>query len=302
MKLHLPARQPFNFHSAVHSHGWYQLAPLHFDIERQILYRIERLEAGRAIELTVCADGDGVLVETPGRLTKLEQREVAARVAWMLMLDADFAEFYALADREPKLRHCRAKAQGRYLRSPALWEDVVKVMMTTNIQWGGTKRLVSALVEKYGEPLARDPARKAFPTAQAIARSRETTLRKLGLGYRAPYLLQLARQVASGAVDLDALAAPSRPTEAVRKDLIGLPGIGPYAAATLLAILGRYDFIGVDSEAMKLVSTGFYDGEPVGAKQIEAVFGRWGKYKMLAYWFWDWSGQQQTPMEAYEQK
>lgn len=85
----------------------------------------------------------------------------------------------------------------------------------------------------------------------------------------------------------------------MRRDLLALPGIGPYAAATLLGILGRYDFIGVDTEAISAVSKAFYDGQPIGAKEIEAVFARWGKFKSLAYWFWDWNGQQQSPMEAW---
>ena len=126
------------------------------------------------------------------------------------------------------------------------------------------------------------------------------TLRSLGLGYRAPYLLQFSRDVAAGRVDLAGLNDPTTPTVDVRHDLLALPGIGPYAAATLLGLLGRYDFIGVDSEAVSNVSKAFYGGESVGAREIEAAFAKWGSYKSLAYWFWDWKGQQQAPMVAYE--
>jgi hypothetical protein len=51
---------------------------------------------------------------------------------------------------------------------------------------------------------------------------------------------------------------------------------------------------------VSLVSKHFYGGGPVGEKEIEAIFGRWGKFKALAYWFWDWRGMQQAPMEAWE--
>src|SRR5439155_15715725 len=142
----------------------------------------------------------------------------------------------------------------------------VKVMLNTNIQMSRTKRLAAALVKRYDEPLAGDPARRAFPEAEAIAGSREATLRGLGLGYRTPYLLQLARGVASGAIHLDGLNDPARATADVRQDLLRLPGIGPYAAAILLGMLRRYDFIGVDSQAVSNVSKGFYGGKPVGPK------------------------------------
>jgi 3-methyladenine DNA glycosylase/8-oxoguanine DNA glycosylase len=302
MVITLPAAAPFRFESVVQSHGWYQLAPFTWDERARALARVERLSSGRVVVMTMRAAAGGLHVAVPGRLPKSEASEIARKAAWMFMLDADFDAFYALADGEPRLAHCRSQAHGRLLRSSSLFEDVVKVMLTTNIQWSGTKRLAAALATRYGEPLDVDPAQRAFPEADVIARSRESTLRGLGLGYRAPYLLQLARGVASGATDLVSLNDPARATADVRRDLQRLPGIGPYAAAILLGILRRYDFIGVDSQALSNVSKGFYGGKPVGPKEVETVFGRWGPYRSLAYWFWDWEGQQQSPMEAYESR
>jgi 3-methyladenine DNA glycosylase/8-oxoguanine DNA glycosylase len=298
--LSLPARPPFQFRSVVHSHGWYQLAPFAWDEEAETLSVITRLDHGRVTALAVRAEGEGVVVEYRPRLNRRDTEELAGRVQRMLMLDADFAEFYRLVAGEPRLAHIRARASGRMLRSPTLFEDVVKVMLTTNIQWAGTKRLAVALVDHFGERCDGKDGRRAFPTADRIARSRESALRKLGLGYRSPYLLALAREVASGRVNLETMTAPARATEDVRRDLLALPGIGPYAAATLLSLVGRYDYIGVDSEALSSVSQHFYEGGPIGAKDVNAVFEKWGKYKALAYWFWDFDGQQQLPMEAWE--
>jgi 3-methyladenine DNA glycosylase/8-oxoguanine DNA glycosylase len=106
--------------------------------------------------------------------------------------------------------------------------------------------------------------------------------------------------VNAGKVDLEALKYCVEPTNDLRLRLLQLPGIGPYAAASLLGLLERHDFIGVDSEAVKSVSQGFFGGHAVGEKAVNAVFARFGKYKSLAYWFWDWDGQQQAPMDAWE--
>jgi len=298
--LRLSAHPPFQLRSVIRSHGWYQLAPFEWNDASGVFRTIERLRGGRVATLEIMGQTKSLAVTARPKLTRREEEEVATKVTWMFGLDADFSEFYALADAEPRLAHCRKNAYGRLLRSSSLFDDVVKVLMTTNIQWGGTKRLVSALVDYFGEPLPRDGARRAFPTAGRIARSREATLRKLGLGYRAPYLLKLARGVASGQYDLEALTDQTRSTEEVRRDLLALPGIGPYAAATLLGILGRYDYIGVDTEAVSAVSKGFYGGKPIGEKEVNAAFAKWGQYKALAYWFWDFSGQQRSPMDAWE--
>ncbi len=291
MRLILPARQPFNFERVIHSHGWVQLAPNVWDEAAQTLSRPDELSIGRVVALTFAAAPEGLAVDIPGRLTKREAAEVAARAGYMFNLDADYSAFYAMARHEPRLGHVEAHGVGRLLRSPTFWEDIVRTLMTTNIQWSGTRRLTAALVRRYGKPLdgsATTLRPRAFPTPQTLARTRETTLRGLGLGYRAPYLLELARRVASGRIDLAALQDPARPTDELRRDLLALPGIGPYAAHTLLNCLGRHDYIGVDTEAVAAVSQHFFDGRKVGAAEINAVFEKWGPYKALAFWFWNY--------------
>ena len=62
-----------------------------------------------------------------------------------------------------------------------------------------------------------------------------------------------------------------------------------YFAANLLMLLGRYDFVPVDSWALKLVSHEWYGGESVGRGEVEGAFERWGEWQGLAYWLWDWS-------------
>lgn len=292
----LRARLPFNFHSVVQSHGWYQLDPFEWHESTHELRRIEQLDGGRVLLLTMRGNRRQVEIEVLERLSVSEQSELAQKVAWMFSLDRDLKEFYALAESEPRLAHVPHAAHGRFLRSPTVWEDIVKVMMTTNIQWGGTKRLVHVLVEYFGAPLEshrRDSKSKAFPPPQRIARTRESTLRNLGIGYRSSYLLQIARLVADGKFDLESLRDLKRPTDEIFHSLRELPGIGPYAAATILTLLGRFEYLGVDSEALSLVSKGFYGGKPVTEKEVHATFAKWGKYKSLAYWFWDWDAQTQ---------
>jgi 3-methyladenine DNA glycosylase/8-oxoguanine DNA glycosylase len=150
--------------------------------------------------------------------------------------------------------------------------------------------MADALVSQFGDPLPTDPTRHAFPNPEQLAATDEETLRsKARLGYRAPYVLGLARSVASDTLDLEALKAVDIPIAQLRKHLLAVKGVGGYAAANLLMLLGRYDFVPVDSWALKMVSHEWYNGRPVKQVQVEAAFERWGEWKGLAYWFWDWS-------------
>ena len=139
------------------------------------------------------------------------------------------------------------------LRSPTLFEDVVRTILTTNTLWAATKRMCLNLVEQFGQPLETQagedfaavlhPLQRAFPTPERLAATDEAALREqTRLGYRAPYILALAREVASGALDLEALKHSHLPTPELRKRLLAIKGIGGYAVAVLLMILGRYDF------------------------------------------------------------
>ena len=293
MKFTLSARPPFNFTSVINSHGWLQLAPFSYDEHTNTLSYVLRLSNERVIELHLRDATDGVSVETE-KLDKAERREVADKVTWMFGLDMDFSLFYAASRAEPKLSRAKKLAHGRVLRSPTLFEDVIKTILTTNTLWAATKNMTRKLVDELGALLApradEVPIKRAFPTPQAIAASGPEFLKeKIRVGYRAPAIHQLAVRVASGKFDLEALKTSEWPTLELRKELLSLNGVGPYAAANLLMLLGRHDFIPIDSYALKMVSNEWYRGEPITPKEVEKRFEKWGEFKGLAFWFWDWN-------------
>ncbi|RPI89295.1 MAG: hypothetical protein EHM40_21065 [Chloroflexi bacterium] len=293
MKFTIPARKPFNFLSVVNSHGWRQLAPFSYDESSNTLGYILRLSNGRVIGLSLRDGKEGVTVETE-KLNKSERAEAAEKVSWMFGLDLHFAPFYAAARGEPRLARAKKLGRGRVLRSATLFEDVIKTILTTNTLWGATRNMTLKLVTEFGEPLSsvgRDASveTKAFPTPAAIAASSPESLReRIRVGYRAPAIHELAVRVASGVFDLEALRTSQLPTLELRRELLTINGVGPYAAANLLLILGRSDFIPIDSWALKLVSHEWYRGKPVTARDVEKRFAKWGEFKGLAFWFWDW--------------
>ena len=294
-KLNLPARKPFNFTSVVNSHGWRQLAPFSYEENTNTLGYTLQLANGRVIQLTLCDGQDAVIIETD-KLDRTERKEVLDKVTWMFGLDMDFSRFYAASRGEPKLAGARKRALGRVLRSSTLFEDVIKTILTTNTLWAATKNMTRKLVDTFGIALSgaggADEAplhKRAFPTPASIAASSPEYLKEaIRVGYRAPAIHQLALRVASGELDLESLKTSELPTLELRKVLMTINGVGPYAAANLLMILGRHDFIPIDSYALKMVSHEWYGGQPVTAKEVEKRFEKWGEFKGLAFWFWDW--------------
>lgn len=293
MRLELAARPPFNFQATVLSHGWRRLAPFSWDGER--LERVERLSTGRVVKLTVGESNEltGVIVDikTNNSLSDGEVGEIEGKVSWMLRLDEEFTDFYGLCEGEPALRHVVEEGKGRVLRSPTVYEDVVKTMCITNCTWRQTEGMANRLVEKLGEPYPLEPSLRAFPTPEAVAEAGKNYLQgEVKMGYRASSITQLSRQVARGDLDLEGLKHSPLEAEELYKRLKSIKGVGQYAAAHILTLLGRYDYLGVDTWARRLVSERFFAGVPVTDKEVQEVFAPWGKWRYLAYWFWDWEG------------
>jgi 3-methyladenine DNA glycosylase/8-oxoguanine DNA glycosylase len=166
----------------------------------------------------------------------------------------------------------------------------VKTICTTNCAWSATERMVGALVKHLGEPAAGaadGPYGRAFPTPEAMAETDEAFYRDVArAGYRGAYLRTLAADVASGTLDLEALGQASRDKlsdDELAGQLLALPGVGPYAAAHIMLLLGRYSRLVLDSWTRPTYA-GLNGGRTVKDTTIERRFRRYGPYAGLAFW------------------
>ena len=286
LELDLP--QPFDFKSLLQAHGWVDLQPNQYLAEENSFSRIEELSSAKVVELVISAPDERVQVAIrhASRLSAGDLREVENRTRHMLRLDEDFTEFYRLCRRMGKPWSAMASGRGRLLRSPGLFEDIVKVICTTNIQWGGTRRMVAEIVHAFGSPHPLDPELKAFPKPEAIATlAFEDFRNQTRLGYRAPFIHQLAVDFCAGGDAFEKLRDAGRSTPEIRKELLAIKGIGSYAAASVLMLLGRYDEIPVDSVFQQLMRAKYFKENDFDLKKALAIYQAWGQWKYLAYWF-----------------
>jgi 3-methyladenine DNA glycosylase/8-oxoguanine DNA glycosylase len=231
-------------------------------------------------------------VEVVGRAPGRHGAEaLAASVRHVLHMDEDLSEFYALALEDPDLAWV-ARGAGRMIRSPTVFEEVVRIVCTTNCSWALTTKMITSLVERLGEPAPGAPADgwrgRAFPTAEAMARATPRFYRDVvRAGYRGPYLRLLARSVAAGKLDLEALAQAS-PQELdddeMEARLLALPGVGPYTAAHIMLLLGRYSRLILDSWTRPTYAKLLGRTRPVSDGAILRRFRRYGQYAGLAFW------------------
>jgi 3-methyladenine DNA glycosylase/8-oxoguanine DNA glycosylase len=224
--------------------------------------------------------------------------ELRRKLGRMFQLGIDTGEFVALSRNSPAHAWVKSSGFGRLLCSATLFEDVVKIITTTNTMWRQTIRMTELIVEKCGR---KTKSGRTFPTPEDVARFSADELQEdCRLGYRAKTIHALAIGIADGSIDMNALSDPAQSTEELFKSYRELPGIGPYGAAHLLAMDGRHDFIAVDTEFRRFVRERYHGGRPVSDRTMLRRYAKWGRWKYLAYWseLWESVAAGLQPLEA----
>ncbi len=209
-----PKRERVDYARTIMSHGVADLPPAHIDEEARTYTTTLALPSGQPRTILIREGRRGfVRVEVKGRKPGAgTTRELTQAVHQILNLDEDLSEFYSLVASDPELSWVAGGA-GRMLRTPTVYEAVVKTVCTTNVAWSATVRMATALVENLGKQATETGAR-AFPTAEAMATEPEAFYRDVvRAGYRSPYLRITTprsprnRPVRRGALDDAARAA-----------------------------------------------------------------------------------------------
>ena len=238
-----------------------------------MLSRVDRLPSGGIASIKVAQQSQRsfrVAVE-PSEAGPVHVDDMRAIVSRWLSLNWDPAPAIDVASRiSPQVAAFIRDGGGRFLRGSTFYEDFAKTVCTIQIAWSGTQRMVKSLIDEIGDGV--------FPTPLRVLDAGEATLRETArLGFRAPQLLAATeRLIERGLMNEMGQESEGRITY---EELIGLRGIGPYAASHTMALLHDFSRIPVDSEATR------YYGERHGLApdQIEAFFDRWGEYRFLGH-------------------
>jgi DNA-3-methyladenine glycosylase II len=291
------------------SHGFVQMAPFGWDGE--VLTRADRMAVGgRAHRVTIRQHGRELEIDVSGARSIPKTYE--ARIRRMLQLERDLTAFHRLARKEPHLRWIARGKFGRVLRSGDLFEDVTKAICGTNVQWPQAVKMAnriatlgpraeSAQRAKRAKAHGRSEAQAswqeasdgvhAFPSPEEVARAGAKWLRDHArTGYRSEYIVELARSVAGGALDVEAFErdAEAMSGDEVRRWLLGIKGIGPSTARYLAAFFGKHDAVSVDSAVIAYATRMHFGGKKPSAKAVERHFDRYGDHRGLVSWFEVW--------------
>ncbi len=283
MDITIKTPRDFNFRRTVLSHGWCALLPFEFDQKNWTLVRVLDLQQPEPVTVEISPANRGIDVSTPRRVGKKAAAAIERDVRHMFRLDDDLREFYQSVTADPDFAWVAREGAGRLLRSPTVFEDLVKMICTTNCSWALTENMVSGLVNEIGRESV--DGRKSFPTAAAMAEKPERFFRdQIRSGYRAPYLAELAQRVASGSLNVEAWMTSELPLNELIKEMKSVKGVGNYAAENLLKLIGRYDGLALDSWTRAQFARLRNKGRVASDKKISRFYSRFNSWRGLALW------------------
>lgn len=183
-------------------------------------------------------------------------------------LDRDYQPIRTAFRKDRALARAVAFAPGLRLLRQDPWETLCSFIFSQNNNIPRIKGIISRLCTGFGAPLSGGGY--TFPSPDDLAGLSVDDLAPLRCGFRAKYVLDAARKVASGAVRLDRLA--ELPLEEARASLQTIFGVGPKVAdCTLLFGCGRMDAFPVDVWVKRILAQYYPGGFPAAFRPLGGI-------------------------------
>jgi len=260
------------------------LAPFDLDRDTMTLHYTLAMPAGDVLRLALAMQDGQLQVNVPDRdtLSNAEAKYIYDAVRIMLNLDWDLQPFYLAMTEFDGYGWLEREHKGRILISPTVWEDLAKVLFTTNTSWAQTVQMSERLCA-LGNPHPTLPEVYAFPTAQVVAdMDFEVLSDQLRAGYRTAYLHDLAQKIADSTIDVESWRRLEG--DDLYKQVKSLKGFGDYSAGTMVRMLGHFDKLAIDSACRDMYASLHNNGEKGKDKDIKAHYAIFGNWKGLVMW------------------
>ncbi len=261
------------------------------DMPRQVVARVEdgpvyvrALAQGEKVGLVrIWEEGGRLAVEIRG---DLDPEQTLAKVRRAFSLDLDLVAFYRhMARHDPIMAGLTRRYYGaRPIEAFDLWESLAWAIIGQQVNISFAFSLKEALVRLGGREYDGYPA---FPDPATVAALRYEQLQAEKYSRRkAEYVIDLARAIAEGQLDLEAIVR--LPYHEAVAELIKLRGVGRWTAECLLMDAGAPDAFPADDIGIRNAVQRFYglDHQPTGA-EVREVGRAWAPYSAMAcYYLW----------------
>jgi N-glycosylase/DNA lyase len=204
------------------------------------------------------------------------------RISSFLGLDEDFDTIRREIARDAFMRRILGAVAGLRILKQDAWPCLCSYILSANNRVDRIDRLVKEIAARFGAPhRLKGRMVHSLPGPRGLARCAESGVRSCGAGFRAPYLVEAARMVAAGEIDLEAVRGMDEPEG--REVLKRLPGVGDKVADCVqLFAFSKYAAFPVDVWIKRVIERVYFHSCAVTPEEIrrfgQAYFGRYAGY------------------------
>ena len=210
-----------------------------------------------------------------------------------LRLDDDLGAIYDNITQDPNVASQVERYPGLRVLRQEPWECLVAYICSANSNIETIHLNMERLSNEFGSPVKianPNPApefpstvkRHTFPSPVDLAEAGEAELRRLKLGFRAPYVHRAAIAVLEGRLDLQHLT--KAPYEETKSELMALKGIGDKIADCIaLMSLEKLEAFPIDVWVRRALADWYFPGEKTPTNRMllpwaQEYFGKYAGY------------------------
>tara|TARA_Y100000758_G_scaffold300673_1_gene265200 strand:+ start:752 stop:1597 length:846 start_codon:yes stop_codon:yes gene_type:complete len=197
--------------------------------------------------------------------------------------DDDLEAIYSEITQDRRVAEMVARYPGLRLIRQDPWECTIAFICSANSNIPRIHQVMEKMSNAFGQPInLSGTVRNTFPSPSELVNAGETTLRELGLGFRAPYVDKVTRLVLEGNLNLTALIETPYPI--AKEILMGCPGIGPKISDCILVFsLEKMEAFPIDVWIRRALGDWYFSGEKTPSNKVlqewaQNYFGRYGGY------------------------
>ena len=260
---------------------------------------VSSLESGQAHRWAYPKDGDdgwytGVV---RGNLVRIRQTDdrvefrcgpsdeaaFAPRLAEYFRFDDDISKIYDVINQDERVAAMVRQYPGLRVLRTEPWECLVAFICSATSNIPRIHQNMESISRAFGSPVSLNGwTRHTFPTPADLAEAGEAELRRLGLGFRAPYVHLASVAVLEGRLDLDALIEMSYPE--AKAALMERRGIGSKIADCIAVFsLEKLEAFPIDVWVRRALGEWYFPEQKTPPDRVllewaQERFGRYGGY------------------------
>lgn len=160
-------------------------------------------------------------------------------------LGTDYSKIKAVLEKDEIMKEAIKTGYGIRLLRQDFWEMLISFIISANNMIPRIMKIVDTLSMQKGKCIDADSCCYSFPEIESLASATLEEIQQCKAGFRCKYIHQTSQLMKSGNVTREKLSEMN--TEAARKVLMTMPGVGPKVADCILLFSGlKFDVFPTD--------------------------------------------------------